>query len=298
MKIVVTGGSGRVGRYVVDEVSREHQVTVFDQVAPQAEVQFVQGDITDPEACRSAIRGADAVLHLAAIPHPLAEAPSRVMQVNVLGTYYVLDACAAMGVRRLIMASTDSVYGFFFQRDFTGTSQSGASLSPGPARPERLPIDEKHPARAHDPYGLSKILCERMAESYSWAKGLNVVCLRLLGVWTPDVYPFARLCLQNADLGALNLWGYVDPRDVAQAFRLAAEAERVEPFDAMLVTAADAATPLDVRKLVAKYYPEVEVAAPLNGDASLYDCSRAAQALGYRPEHRWRALPEFADLAR
>jgi nucleoside-diphosphate-sugar epimerase len=298
MKIVVTGGSGNVGRYVVDEVSREHQVTVFDQVAPEAKVQFVQGDITDPDACRSAVRGADAVLHLAAIPNPMTESPSRVMQVNVMGTYCVLDACAAMDVRRFIMASTDSVYGFFYQRDFTGTWQSGASVSPGPAKPERLPIDERHPARAHDPYGLSKILCERAAESYSWATGLNVVCLRLVSVWTPEAYPFARLCLEHTDLGALNLWGYVDPRDVAQAFRLAAEAERVEPFDAMLVTAADAATPLDVRELVSKYYPEVEVAAPLSSDASLYDCSRAAQTLGYSPNYRWRALPEFADLAR
>jgi UDP-glucose 4-epimerase len=297
MKIVVTGGSGRVGRYVVDEMSREHQVTVFDRVEPEADVQFVQGDITDPEACRSAVRGADVALHLAAIPHPLAEAPSQIMQVNVVGTYCVLDACAAMDVRRLIMASTDSVYGFFFQRDFTGTSPSGSSLSPGPARPQRLPIDERHPARAHDPYGLSKILCERAAESYGWATRLNVVCLRLVSVWTPDFYPFARLCLENADLGAPNLWGYVDPRDVAQAFRLAAEAERVEPFDAPLVAAADAATPLDVRELVAKYYPEVEVAASLGGDVSLYDCSRAAQRLGYSPKYRWHALPEFADLA-
>jgi UDP-glucose 4-epimerase len=298
MKIVVTGGSGKVGRYVVDEVSREHEVTVFDQVAPEADVQFVQGDITDPEACRTAVRGADAVLHLAAIPHPLTEAPSRIMQVNVMGTFCVLDACAAMTVPRLIMASTDSVYGFFFQRDFSGTSPSGSSLSTGPARPQRLPIDERHPARAHDPYGLSKILCERAAESYSWATGLNVVCLRLVSVWTPDHYPFARLCLENADLGAPNLWGYVDPRDVAQAFRLAAEAERVEPFDAMLVAAADSATPLDVRELVAKYHPGVEVTAPLGSDASLHDCSRAAETLGYNPKYSWRALPEFAELAR
>jgi nucleoside-diphosphate-sugar epimerase len=298
MKMVVTGGSGKVGRYVVDEVSREHQVTVFDRVAPEADVQFVQGDITDPEACRSAFRGADAVLHLAAIPHPLTEAPSRIMQVNVVGTYCVLDACAEMGVRRLVMASTDSVYGFFFQRDFTGASPSGSAFAPGPARPERLPIDERHPARAHDPYGLSKILCERAAESYSRAVRLNVICLRLMGVWTPDRYPVARSILGNADRGALNLWTYVEPRDVAQAFRLAAEAERVEPFDVMLVAAADAATPLDVRQLVAKYYPNVEVTAPLSRDSSLYDCSRAAQMLGYSPKHSWRTLPEFADLAR
>jgi nucleoside-diphosphate-sugar epimerase len=119
-----------------------------------------------------------------------------------------------------------------------------------------------------------------------------------VSVWTPDQYPFARLCLENPDLGAPNLWGYVDPRDVAQAFRLAAEAERVEPFDTMLVTAADSATPLDVRELVAKYYHGVEVTVPLGSDASLHDCSRAAQTLGYKPEYSWRALPEFAELAR
>ena len=298
MKMVVTGGSGKVGRYVVDEVSREHQVTVFDQVAPEAKVQFVQGDITDPEACRSAFRGADAVLHLAAIPHPLTESPSRIMQVNVVGTYCVLDACAEMGVRRLVMASTDSVYGFFYQRDFTGSAPSGTAWASGPVMPERLPIDEKHPARAHDPYGLSKVLCERMGESYSRSMRLNVVCLRIMGVWTPDFYPVARAILGNAELGGLSLWTYTEPRDIAQAFRLAAGSERVEPFDVMLVAAADAATPLDVRELVAKYYPNVEVTAPLSRDSSLYNCSRAAKVLGYSAKYSWRDLPELADLAR
>jgi UDP-glucose 4-epimerase len=298
MKIVVTGGSGKVGRYVVDGVSREHQVTVFDQVAPEAKVQFVQGDITDPEACRTAIRGADAVLHLAAIPNPLVEAPSRIMQVNVVGTYCVLDACAEMGVRRLVITSTDSTYGFFYQRDYTGAWAAGTAFVAGPTKPERLPVDEKHPTRAHDPYGLSKILCERMGESYSRAKGLNVVCIRLVSVWTPDIYPYARLCLENTDLGALNLFGYVDYRDIAQAFRLAAESERVEPFDVMLVAAADAGTPLDIRELVAKYYPNAQVAPSIGRDTSLYDCSRAAQVLGYSPKYSWRDLPELADLAR
>lgn len=298
MNIVVTGGSGRVGRYVVDDVSREHHVTVFDQVAPEAKVEFVQGDITDPDACRTAFRGADAVLHLAAIPHPLTESPSRIMQVNVVGTYCVLDACAEMGVRRLVIASTDSTYGFFYQRDYTGARASGTAWAAGAAKPERLPIDEKHPVRAHDPYGLSKILCERMGESYSWALGLNVVCLRIMGVWTPDIYPVARAILGNAEMGGLSLWTYTEPRDIAQAFRLAAEAERVAPFDVMHVAAADAATPLDVRELVAKYYPNVEVTAPLSRDSSLYDCSRAAQVLGYSPKYSWRDLPEFADLAR
>jgi nucleoside-diphosphate-sugar epimerase len=298
MKMVVTGGSGKVGRYVVDEVSREHQVTVFDRVAPKADVQFVQGDITDPEACRSAFRGADAVLHLAAIPHPLTEAPSRIMQVNVVGTYCVLDACAEMGVRRFVMASTNSIYGFFFQRDYTGSAPSGTAFAFGPVMPERLPVDEQCPTRAHDPYGLSKILCERMAESYSRATSLSAVCLRLVSVWSREFCPVARVLIENLDMGALGLWAYVDARDVAQAFQLAAESERVEPFDAMLVTAADVATPLDVRELVAKYYPDAQVAPSIGRDTSLYDCSRAAQVLGYSPKYSWRDLPELADLAR
>jgi nucleoside-diphosphate-sugar epimerase len=164
--------------------------------------------------------------------------------------------------------------------------------------PERLPIDEKHPARAHDPYGLSKVLCERMGESYSRSMRLNVVCLRIMGVWTPDFYPVARAILGNAELGGLSLWTYTEPRDIAQAFRLAAGSERVEPFDVMLVAAADAATPLDVRDLVAKYYPNVEVTAPLSRDSSLYNCSRAAKVLGYSAKYSWRDLPELADLAR
>ena len=103
MNILVTGGSGDVGAYVVrDLLAAGHKPVVFDKRPPEAnEVEYREGDILDLNCCRKACEGVNAIIHLAAIRSPLPAAPDKVLHVNAVGTYNVHQAAADVGVRRV-----------------------------------------------------------------------------------------------------------------------------------------------------------------------------------------------------
>jgi len=277
MKIVVTGGSGQVGTYVLRELQNRHAIVVFDRHAPAVEgVSFIEGDILDPEACKRAFEGADAVIHLAAIPHPMSDAPEHVMRVNTMGTFIVHQAAADVGVRRVVQASSDSSYGFVFRtRDFL---------------PEYLPLDEDHPQRPQDPYGLSKLMGEEIAHSFTRRCELETVSLRICFVWFPEQAANYLPLTQNPENWLNGLWLYNDARDAAQAFRLAAETSGLAD-EAFLISAADNGTVYDTMDLVRRFYAsDIPLKSDLSGNASLADWSKAKQILGYQPQYRWRDM--------
>ena len=108
-KIVVTGGAGRLGRRVIDElIPRGYEVLAVDKVRPQEVLpcRFLQVELTDPAPVYDVLRGADAVLHLGAIPGPGGGPQSTIFHNNVLSTYHVAEAASALGLRRLVFAST------------------------------------------------------------------------------------------------------------------------------------------------------------------------------------------------
>src|SRR4249919_736076 len=137
MKVVVTGGSGLIGSYVVKELqSTGHQVLNFDTVPSRdAKIETVLGDIGDLSQLEAALEGSDAVCHLAAIP---ARKPRPlwhdIMRVNVMGTYNVLEAAARNYVGKVVMASSICAEGWYTSFPITN-------------HPEYLPVDEEHPAR-------------------------------------------------------------------------------------------------------------------------------------------------------
>ncbi len=119
MKVLVTGGAGFVGSHVIDSLrARGHEPRNFDLVASPYHqngnaVETVIGDLRDPQAARDAVRGCDAVLHLAAMAdvNAVVEDPERSDEVNVRGTRILLEAARAEGVERFVYASTVWVYG-------------------------------------------------------------------------------------------------------------------------------------------------------------------------------------------
>jgi len=275
MKVIVTGGSGRVGRYVVAELLRKHDVTVFDLNKPDySEIKFVKGDITILEDCVKAFRGVDAIIHLAAIPHPLKDPPETVFRVNVMGTFCVLEAAVKCGVKKVITASSDSTLGFNFRKK--------------PLVPEYLPINENHPLKPQDPYGLSKLVSEEICRSYLAAYGIQTICLRPCWVWFPEEAERYLSLVERQDACMKNLWSYVDARDAAQAFRLALENEDVH-HDIFFISAEDTASREETLKLIQRYYPQVpKVSKRLTGRRSLIDCSKAKRILGYKPKYSWK----------
>lgn len=274
MRVVVTGGSGLAGRAVVAElVEHGFEVTNVDRV-PGDGPAFRRVDVEDLGQVYGALRGAEAVVHFAAIPRPTFDVPEVVFRTNVMGSFNVLEAAAAVGVRRVVTASSVSVLGFpFFERPFA---------------PAYVPIDEEHPRLPQDAYALSKLVGEDIADGFARRGALDVVSLRFPWIHTPETFA-AQIAPLHSDpaAGAANLWSYVDARDVGAAVRLALAAD-IRGHEALFVAAADSFMPGASAELVRALYPSTVIRAGFVGNASLLSGEKAARLLGFRPRHRWR----------
>ena len=277
MRVLVTGGSGYVGRAVVARLCERHEVIVFDRVRPEAEVAFVPGDILDLPRLTSAFAGVDAVVHLAAIPAPGRDPDDRLMEVNVMGTERVVAAAAACGVRRVVTASSDATLGFVFGE--------------GKIVPEYLPCDEQHPLRPADAYGLSKLVGEEICRRYTRRTGLETVCLRYCWVWSDDHYRSLADLQRDPRAFVGQLWGYVDVRDVAQAVEKSLVAPGIA-HETLFISARRTFIPRPSVELIHQYLPtSVRLARPeyfaTEPNRCLHDYTRATQVIGFAPEHDW-----------
>jgi nucleoside-diphosphate-sugar epimerase len=276
MRVVVTGGSGLAGRAVVAGLL-EHglDVTNVDLVASDGPAPFRRADLEDLGQVYSCLRGAEAVVHFAAIPRPTLDVPEVVFRTNVMSAFNVLEAASAFGITRVVSASSVSVLGFpFFERPFA---------------PDYVPIDEAHPLLPQDAYALSKRIGEELADGFARRGRLTVVSLRFPWIHTPRTFAEQLLPLwADPAAGASNLWSYIDTRDVAEAVRLALTAE-IGGHEACFVAASDSFMPIPSRVLVTNYYPTTIIQDALTDHASLLSSAKAEALLGYRARHSWRS---------
>lgn len=274
MKILVTGGQGKIGRFLVQElVTSGHQVTVLDQIAgpERSAVRYLLGDVQDLGQVMEAMHGAEAVIHLAAIHNPNIATTTVVYQTNVVGTFNVHQAAYRLGVNRVVSASSNAIVGWSYSEDFL---------------PDYLPIDENHPLRPTDVYGLSKEIGETIARSYA-LKGLATVSLRPSGVVTPDELEELRKSGGRKPSG-FQAYSYIDARDLAVAFRLALE--RPLQGGTILFVVADDST---IAEPLCEFFPRVkpaigDKARGLTGSNGVYSNARAKALLGWRPRYSWR----------
>lgn len=181
MNVLITGGTGTVGRRVVARLVRAgHTVRVIgldeDLEIPGAE--FRRCDITDYAALREQVKGIEGIVHLAAIPSPMSGTTPDIFHINCTGTFNVYQTAAEEGIKRIVSASSINALGFNF----------GVQ----PFQLSYFPIDEEHPTQTTDVYSLSKQLNEETAE-YFWRRdGISGVCLRLPAVRDPDDKERAR----------------------------------------------------------------------------------------------------------
>ena len=272
MKVVVTGGSGKAGRYVTADLREQgHQVLNVDRVpAGSAHGLSVLAELTDYGQARELIDGAEAVVHLAAIPAPGIRSEAETFRVNTLSTYNVFAAAVAAGAHRVVWASSETVLGLPFD------------TPPGFA-----PIDESIDPRPESSYALSKLAGELMAEQFARRSGNVFVGLRFSNIMEPADYQTFPGFWDKPLLRKWNLWGYVDARDVAQAVRRSLTAN-LGAAEVYIIAAADTVMRQPSAELMAAVYPQVPLRRTLQGTETLLAIDRARNVLGYQPEHSWR----------
>jgi UDP-glucose 4-epimerase len=280
MRILVTGGSGLVGRYVVEELKLTHHVEILDLKEPDRSLlPYHSTDLLDEGATREHVRGFDVVVHLAGIPHPLNDPSEKVFRTNTESTFNVLEACAANGVRRFVFISSESVLGFAFS-----TTRMW---------PEFLPIDERHALQPQDPYGLSKVTCEQICLGFSRRTGMQTICLRPPWVWVPEPkeVAFYRQLRAEYHNWYKNLWAYIHVFDVAKAVRQCVESPDLPMHDSYFICAPETWVDVESKTLVEQYFPETrQIADSFTGKASLISSEKAKRAFGFSAHYSWRDI--------
>jgi UDP-glucose 4-epimerase len=304
-KVVVTGGSGKLGGYVVRELRTVCQVTVLDLEPPEdRSVSFETVDILDLAGLSAALRGHDAVIHLGAINQPVPKPMEVFFRTNVVGTWNVLMAAEGAGLRRCVVCSSDAPLG-------------GETLWSEPAL-HYLPADEDHPLHTTTTYALTKEIAETLGLHFARRASMTVSCLRPALIAFPDMYETIVVAVENETridetrgqydyrrdtpghqpVGSTR--GYVRPDDAARAFRLALETNNCRAFDCFFVAAADTFEPMPTLDYVRRRYGALpEIRKPLlyesNPRAGLLDISRAMERLEWMPTGNWPSLLRSAD---
>ncbi len=286
MRILVTGGSGRVGRWVIRElITHDHAVINVDRV-PLA----VQEDDSQAEALRAVpyhninlhhvraitalLDGCDGVIHLAAYPSPRNRPPEETFQHNSLATFCVLQAAADRGIQRAVIASS--------------VSAIGMAYAVKPFAPLYAPLDEAHPFLGQDPYALCKEVDESTAAMFNRQTGMSIAAMRFHWVALPgEAARMVEWIRDNVKAHMYNLWGYVDVRDVAQACRRALEVEAFG-FEAFNIIAADTLREEPTEELLRTHLPQVEIRQPIPGNTTAWAIDKARCLLGYNPQYSWR----------
>jgi nucleoside-diphosphate-sugar epimerase len=278
MRILVTGGSGKLGRSVVRRLVEDgHDVLNLDR-AGERTPQLVMVDLTDYAQVVDAVlgiddrhAGVDAIVHLAAIPAPGIVPDAATFRNNMLSTYNVFQAARRAGIARIVYASSETVLGLPFD-----------------VPPPYIPVDEEYPARPESTYSLVKHLEEQMAIQLTrWDPDLSITALRFSNVMDPEDY--AQFPSFDADATARrwNLWGYIDGRDGAQAVVRALE-NAGPGFEAFIIANADTVMSRPSAELAAEVYPDVPVVKELGEHETMLSIDKARRLLGYEPQHSWR----------
>jgi len=280
MRIVVTGGSGKLGRATVAELlAHGHDVWNVDIAPPREPAgRFTRVDLTDFGQVYELFLGIDegwesidGLVHLAAIPGP-AQAPNAALFANnIVGSYNVFAAARHAGIRNVVWASSETLLGLPFDTP-----------------PPYIPLDEEYAVRPETSYALAKALDEEMARQFCrWDPLLKMIGLRFSNVMEPADY--ARFPSFDADptIRKWNLWGYIDARDGAQAVRLALEHEATG-MDVFIVANADTVMSRPSAELAAEVFPTVPVTKALTTHETLLSIDKARRVLGYEPRHSWR----------
>ncbi|PIH60502.1 NAD(P)-dependent oxidoreductase [Paenibacillus sp. LK1] len=272
--IAVTGGGGKLGSQVIEKLQLQgHDVVSLDKhLSDRVRCRQIIVDLNDYGQVVGALAGVDAIIHLAAIPAPLHYPHSYIFANNTLSGYHVLEAASLLGIKKVIMGSSESSYGFAWANK--------------PFAPDYFPVDEQHPQQPQECYGLSKIVNEVTAEMFHRRSGIQVISLRFSMIVGPGEY--RHLAIAKAETFKHILWSYIDIRDAVDACLAALHAD----YDGAVhvnVTANDTLSDQQTTELLATFYPNVkDLRTPFSSREAIVSNGMVKDVLSWGgPKHSW-----------
>jgi UDP-glucose 4-epimerase len=215
----------------------------------------------------------DAVVHFAAVPRILINPDNETFRVNVMGTYNVIEAAMKLGIRKVVIASSETTYGVCFaegDKDF-----------------HRFPLEEDYDVDPMDSYGLSKVVNERTARAFAARFDADIYALRIGNVIEPHEYGQFPGFVADPPSRKRNAWSYIDARDLAQIVHLCLQKDGLgfQVFNAVndTITADQPTAPF-----LAQWCPNTPMARDLIGNEAPLSNRKAREVLGFKEEHNWR----------
>jgi nucleoside-diphosphate-sugar epimerase len=276
-KVVVTGGSGKLGQFVIrDLLAHGYEILSLDRVPPPEKLcPSWLADLRHSGDLFEALKSAYGIIHLGAHQAPNLAPDAETFGNNVVSTYNVLRAAADLQVKRVVVASSIAAFGFIYAKNLWS--------------PNYLPLDEDHPSTPQDSYGLSKVIGEQIADSIvAVHKGMTISSLRFPGVIFDLSYESFRERWRNPQTRASGFWTYIDARDAAMACRLALEA-KFRGHEVFIAAARNNCMIQPTLELIQKFLPKGAKIKKLPGTHwSCADSDKARRMLDFRSNHVWQ----------
>ncbi len=290
-RIFFTGGSGKAGKHVISYLlDQGHRVLNVDLVPlDHPRVDNLVADITDSGQIFNSMSSYagldelepgngvpkfDAVVHFAAVPRILIHPDNETFRVNTMGTYHVIEAAVKLGIKKIIIASSETTYGICF--------------SDGKTNPIALPLEEDYDVDPMDSYGLSKVVNEKTARSFQRRSGFDIYALRIGNVIEPHEY--AELFpdyFKNPEVRRRNAFCYIDARDLGQIVDLCLQKDGLG-YQVFNAGNDQNGAIIPSKELAEQFFPDVPITRELGKHEALFSNRKIREVLGFREQHNWQ----------
>ena len=290
-RIFFTGGSGKAGKHVVPYLlAQGHRVMNVDlKPLNHPGVDNLIADITDSGQMFNAMSSYaaldelepgngipkfDAVVHFAAVPRILINPDNETFRVNTMGTYNVIEAAVKLGIKKIIIASSETTYGVCF--------------SDGPTDPNSFPLEEDYDVDPMDSYGLSKVVNEKTARSFQRRSGFDIYALRIGNVIEPHEYEqlFPHY-FKNPEVRRRNAFCYIDARDLGQIVDLCLQKDGLG-YQVFNAGNDHNGAIIPSKELAEQFFPGVPITRELEEHEALFSNKKIREVLGFKEQHNWR----------